>query len=115
VLGAVRHPDALECGFDALLAFGGLHAAIGERQLDVLEDRQVANQVEALEDEPDLAVPHARALGRGELGDRTVVQEVLPFGRRIKQAEDRQQRRLAAPGRSRDGHVLALVDLEVDA
>ena len=57
-------PDALERRLDALLALGRLHAAIGERQLDVLEDRQVANQVEALEDEPDLAVAHARPLGR---------------------------------------------------
>ena len=39
-----------------LPALGRLHAAVGERQLDVLEHRQVADQVEALEDEADLAV-----------------------------------------------------------
>src|SRR5262252_4012275 len=58
VLRAMRHADALERRFDALPALGGLHAAIGERQLDVLEDREVANQVEALKDEADLAVAH---------------------------------------------------------
>src|SRR6185503_751503 len=75
---------------------------------------QVANQVEALEDEPDLAVADARPLGRRELGDRPVVQKILSFGRRIEQAEDRQQRRLAAARRTGDGDVFAFVDLEVD-
>jgi hypothetical protein len=114
VLGPVRHADALERGFDALLALGGLHAAIGERQLDVLEDGEVANQVEALEDEPDLAVAHARPLGRRELGDRPVVQQVLSFGGGVEQAENRQQRRLAAARWPGDRDVFAFVDLEVD-
>ena len=70
VLGAVGHADALERRRHALLALGGAHAAVGERQLDVLEDVQVANQVEALEDEADLAVAHPRPLRQRELGHR---------------------------------------------
>ena len=35
---------------------GRLHPAVGQRQLDVLEHGQVADQVEALKDEPDLPV-----------------------------------------------------------
>ena len=115
VPGAVRHPDAFERRFDPLPALGRLHAAVGERQLDVLEDRQVANQVEALEDEPDLAVARARALGRREVRDGLAVEHVGAAGRRVEQAEDRQQRGLPAPGRPRDGEVLAVPDLEVDA
>ena len=65
VLRAVRHADALERRIDALLALRGLHAAVGERQLDVLIHGEIADQVEALEDEADLAVADARALGRG--------------------------------------------------
>ena len=42
------------------------HAAVGERQLDVLVDREVADQVERLEDEADLPVADAGALRRGE-------------------------------------------------
>ena len=38
VLGAVRHAHALERRRHALLALGRAHAAVGERQLDVLED-----------------------------------------------------------------------------
>ena len=114
VLGAMRHADLLERRHHALLALGRLHAAIGERQLDVLVDGEVANQVEALEDEPDLAVAHARALGERQVGDRLAVQDVLALGRRVEQAEDRQQRRLAAARRPGDRDVLAALDLEVD-
>ena len=39
------------------------HAAVGQRQLDVLVDGEVADQVERLEDEADLAVADARPLG----------------------------------------------------
>src|SRR5919197_1892035 len=115
MLRAMRHSDAFERRFDALFALGGLHAAVGEWQLDVLEDREIANQVETLEDEADLAVAHARALRRRQFRDGPVVQEVLAFGRRVEKAEDRQERRLAAARWSGDRHVLALVDLEVDA
>ena len=65
MLRAMRHADALERRLDALLALGRAHAAVGERQLDVLEDGEIADQVEALKDEPDLAVAHARARRRG--------------------------------------------------
>src|SRR5579871_2970966 len=35
VLGAMRHPHLFKRGHDAFFALGGLHAAIGEGQLDV--------------------------------------------------------------------------------
>src|SRR6185369_7277093 len=69
VLHAVAHAHALECVGDALLALGRRHAAIGERQLDVLVDREIADEVERLEDEADLAIPNAGALRRRELGN----------------------------------------------
>jgi hypothetical protein len=52
----------LQCVGDALLALGGRHAAVGERQFHVLVDREIANQVERLEDEADLAITNPRAL-----------------------------------------------------
>jgi hypothetical protein len=57
---------------------------------------QVANQVEALEDEPDLAVAHPRPLRQRQLGHRLIVQRVGAVGRRVEQAENREQRGLAA-------------------
>ena len=58
----MRHAHAFERLGDALAALGRPHAAIGERQLDVLEHGEIADQIEALEDEPDLAIADARAL-----------------------------------------------------
>ena len=44
----------------------------------------------------------------------SLVQHVGAVGRRVEQAEDRQQRRLAAARRPGNRHVLALGDLDVD-
>ena len=92
----------------------GRMPAIGQRQLDVFEHREIANQIEALEDEPDLAIADARALRGRELGDRTVVQLVRARRGRVEQAENRQQRRFAAAGWSADRDVFAPGDLEAD-
>jgi hypothetical protein len=110
----VRHADALEGRLHALLALARTHAAVRQRQLDVLVDGEIADQVERLEDEADLAVAYARPVRGGELRDVLAVQQVLPVRRRIEQPEQREQRRLAAPRRARDGDVLAAADLQVD-
>ena len=60
----------------ALLALGGPQAAVGQRQLHVLEDRQVADKIETLEDEAYLPIADTRPLGRWQLGDRTPVEIV---------------------------------------
>src|SRR6266508_1920299 len=60
VLRAVRHAHTLEGGVGALTTLRGFHAAVNQRKLHVLEHSEIANQVEALEDEPDLAIAHAR-------------------------------------------------------
>ncbi|HXH25505.1 MAG TPA: hypothetical protein VNI78_09670 [Vicinamibacterales bacterium] len=93
VLGAMRHADPLERRHHPLLPLGRPHAAIRERQLDVLEDRQIANQVEALEDEADLAAPQPCALGERQVGRPAAVEEVEPLGRRVEQPDDRDCRR----------------------
>ena len=73
---AMRHADALERVRHSLLPFLRQHAAVRERQLDVLEHREVADQVETLKDESDLAVADARALPGFELGDFAPVERV---------------------------------------
>src|ERR1044071_5571264 len=114
VLRAMRHADALERGGDALLALGRPHAAIRERQLHVLEYVEIANQIETLKNESDLAIAHPRPLRQRQLRHCLVVQRVGAVARRVQQAENRQQRGLAAPRRPRDRHVLAAMDLDVD-
>src|SRR5439155_26770987 len=85
-----------------------------ERQLDVLVDRQVADQVERLEDESDPPVPYPGPLGGRQVRDRPALEQVRPLSGRVEQAEQRKQSRLPAPRRSRDRDVVALLDLEMD-
>jgi hypothetical protein len=65
VLRAVRHADLLEGRHHALLALGRLHPAIGERELDVLVDVEVADQIEALKMNP---ISRLRTRARSESG-----------------------------------------------
>ena len=92
MLGAMRHADPFERGGHALLAFCRAHAAIRQRQFDVLKDAEVANEVETLEDEADFAVTDAGTFRRGEIGDRRVVEEVFSLVRSIGQSQVREQR-----------------------
>ena len=66
---AMRHADALERFVHECFALARAHAAIGQRQFDVLVNGQVADEVEALENETDLAIADARALRKGEVRD----------------------------------------------
>jgi hypothetical protein len=93
---AVGHTNALQRVLYLLLALAGAGAAIGQWQLDVLVDGEIADQVEGLKDEPDLAIANARPLADAEVGNRLAVEPVIAVTRRIQQAENRQQRRLAA-------------------
>ena len=88
---------------------------VGERQLDVFVNREIADQIEALEDEADLLVADARPLGEIQVLRRVAVQRIAAAGGRIEQPDDRQQRRFAAARRAGDGDVFALVDLHMDA
>ena len=92
----------------------GPHAAVGEGQLDVLEDREIADQIEALEDEADLAIADARRVRGLELGDRPAVELVRPLRGGVEEAQDREQRRLAAPRGPADRDVFAARDLDAD-
>src|SRR4030095_13820840 len=69
----------------------------------------------ALEDETDLAVADARALGERQRLRRLAVQRVLALGRRVEQAQQRQTRRRAPARGARDRDVLAVLDLQVHA
>ena len=62
MLHAVRHADALEHFLHAFLSLRRAHTAIGERQFDVFINGEVADQIERLEDEADLAIADARAV-----------------------------------------------------
>ena len=100
VLDAVRHADALQRFMNLLLALRRAHAAIGERELDVFVDIQIADEVEGLENEADLAVADARALGELEALDGLAVEDLSSGGGRVEETQDGQQRRFPAARRS---------------
>jgi len=111
---AVGHADALQRFVHACAPFGRADAAaIGERQLHVFLHGEIADQVEGLEDEADLGIADARACGRRQRGDVMAVEHVAAGAGAVEQAEDRQQRGLAAAGGSGDGHVLATAHLQM--
>ena len=89
--------------------------AIRERQLDVLVDGEIADQVERLKDESDLPVANARALGRAQLAHRLAIEQVGAVCWRVQQAEDGKERRLATPRRAGDREVAAALHFEMDA
>src|SRR3712207_4287010 len=85
---AMTHADALERFEHVLFALARRHAAIGQRQLDVFEDAQVTDEVEALEDEADLAIADARALREREVRDLGAFEGVAAAARRIEERSE---------------------------
>src|SRR5207244_11042601 len=58
-------------------------------------------------------VPVPRPLGGRWIRDGPSFEQVGPLGRRVEQAQQRQERGLSAPRRPRDRDVVALLDLEM--
>src|SRR6187401_1805345 len=84
-------------------------------QLHVVQRGGPGEQVERLEDEPDLLVADAGELVVVHLAHLLVVQQVGALGRRVEAADQVHQRRLAGAGRTHDRDVLAAADLDVHA
>ena len=80
VMRAGLHPDRLQRRHGPLVArrCPPALAVVEQRQLDVLERRRPREQVEPLEHEPDLVVPHGGQLVPRQLGDVAAVEDVLP-------------------------------------
>jgi hypothetical protein len=112
---AVGHADFFQCFVDTLTSLRGAHAAVGERQFDIFIDGEIADEIKALEDEPDLTVTNPGACGMVELGHWVAIEVVAAFGGGIQESEDRQESGFAATGRASDGDILAGDDFEVDA
>ena len=88
---------------------------VDQRQLDVALRGGAGEQVERLEDEPDLAVADRGQLVVGQGQDVHPVEVVGPAGRGVQAAEDVHHRRLARAGVAHDRDHLALVDAQRDA
>ena len=104
------HP--LQDGSYHLLALGGLHTEVGEREFDILEDVQLIYQVEALEDEADIALANLRALLFFEVANFFVAQVIVALGGVVEQAQDIQERGFAATRGAHDGDELAILNFQ---
>ena len=112
----VAHPivelDQAERSGRPLVADRRRDARVDQGQFDVVQRGRPRQQVERLEDEPDLLVPDAREIVVVHPADVLAVQQVLAARRRIETADEVHQRRLARPGGSHDGDELAALDVD---
>src|SRR4249919_1761634 len=114
VLHARAQADARERIFDARLALGRAHAAITQRHVDVVEQVEVGDQVEALEDEADLLVAQLAARIVRHPAHVLAIEDVLPAGEGFQQAGDVEEGRLARARRAGDGDELAFAHMQVE-
>ena len=96
-------------------AFRARNVPVGQRQFDILRHRQIADQVERLENESDFPIANACPFRRTKPLHRIAVQHVVALRRRIEQPQNGQQRRLPAARRAGDGDELAAFDLQMNA
>ena len=93
---------------------GARHAERPHRpEHDVLQHRQMREQVVGLKDHPEPAA-HADRRDR-RVGDHRAVEEHVAVVDLLQQVDAAQQRRLARAGRADQRHRLMLLDREVDA
>ncbi len=115
MLGAVGDADPVHHRIDARAPIRGRHIVIKQRQLDILAHRQLVDQVEALEDEADVALAEVGELGLVQFGDFGAVEQIRSVGRAIQHADHVQQGRFAAARRPHDRHEFAVRHVQIDA
>src|SRR5690606_22664216 len=90
-------------------------AADQRRHHDVLERRELTQQVVELEDEADVAIAHRRHLLVVQHRDVAPPEEDLPRGRAVERPQDVQERRLSGAARADDRDGLPRIDADVDS
>jgi hypothetical protein len=96
-------------------ALGGRGAAGElERQQDVLERRQIAEQLERLKDESDSPAPQSRQLVLGERLNLPAVEPNFSLARSVETRRQAEEGRLSAARGTEDGDEVAGRDDQVD-
>ena len=88
---------------------------VGQRELDVLGDGVLLDQVVRLEDEADVAAADLGEFVVVELGDVAVAEDVLAARGAVEAAEQVEHGALARARRAHDGDVFAGVEVDGDA
>jgi hypothetical protein len=115
VVEAVGEADFVQQTPRVGFELGGRAAGDAPGEHDVLERREVRQELVELEDEADGAVAEGGEAGAGEGGHVLAADQDAARVRFVEGAEDVEQRRLAGTRRSDDRHQLAGLDDEVDA
>ncbi len=87
-------------------------ALVEQRDLDVLDDRVLRQQVVRLEDEAEVAAADLGELVVVHVGDVLVAEEVMAAGAAVEAAEEVQQRGFAGAGRAHEGDEVAFLEVE---
>src|SRR5262249_14929356 len=112
---AVTEADGLQDLRRAILGLALRHSLDERRHRDVLEGRELGQQVMELEDEADglVAERRERRGARGE--DVATLKPHETVRRQIERAEHVEEGRFPGARRTDDGNALAGIDVEVDA
>jgi hypothetical protein len=81
------------------VALGAGHAAIDQRQLDILDGRGARQQIEALKDEAQHVTAQHRQLRAVEAAGRNALEQIVAGARHVETAKNVHRRRLAGAGR----------------
>ena len=112
--GPVAQADHLQQRHALGLARAAIDPSEDHRQRHVLQGRHDGDQVEGLEDVPDLPAAEPGQLVGPELADVGLVDEHLPAGGLGQSPHDVEQRGLSRAARTHDRDVLPAPDLQVD-
>src|ERR1051325_11235077 len=88
MMEARRKADHLDGVFDPMLALGRVEAAISKRDVDVVEDVEVGDEVERLEDEADRSIADLRHLAVAQARDVLAVEPAWPAGEDARKAAE---------------------------
>ncbi len=113
-LAALAEADRRQQFHRACVALGGIDAEQHQRQLDVLRDGQMRQDVEGLEDEADLVPPQAGAGVLVEPRDVLAADDDAAGVRRIEAGDQVQQGGLAGARLADHGDVLAGGQFEIE-
>src|SRR5262245_23429263 len=107
--------EPVEVITDNALAFRARHVAIGERDFEVLVDRQRVDQMVALEDEADVTLVQLVSVFELQLLDLHVQEAVLARPGAVEHAENAEQCRLPGARGAHDGDEFPSLDVDRDA
>ena len=115
VVEAMAEADELREGDAVFVAVGEIAALVKERDVDVLDDRELVDEVVGLEDEAERAAAEGGELVVVHGGDVLAAEKIFAGGGAVEAAEDVEESRFARTRRAHDGDVGAGFDDEADA